>query len=90
MTPVLADALMPDNCCWKESTPYCTCLVLVSQRTLSFVSMNRSTEQILEERTKELSKKQRHLSTGETRQFDYRPVGEKNPLFARLGEKERR
>lgn len=47
-------------------------------------------EQILEERTKELTKKQRHLSTGETRQFDYRPVGEKNPLFARLGEKERR
>lgn len=37
----------------------------------------------------ELSRKQRHLSTGETRQFDYRPVGVKNPLFARLGEKER-
>lgn len=47
--------------------------------------------QILEERTKELlSKKQRHLSTMETRQFDYRPVGEKNPLFGRLGEKDRR
>lgn len=46
--------------------------------------------QILEQRASELSKKQRQLSTGETRQFDYRPVGEKNPLFGRLGEKERR
>ncbi|CAB1110142.1 unnamed protein product [Ectocarpus sp. CCAP 1310/34] len=49
-----------------------------------------SRTEILEERTSELSRKQRHLSTGETRQFDYRPVGEKNPLFYRLGEKERR
>lgn len=45
--------------------------------------------QILEERMSELSRKQRHLSTGETRQFDYRPVGEKNPIFSRLGEKDR-
>ncbi|CAM9848298.1 unnamed protein product [Ectocarpus fasciculatus] len=49
-----------------------------------------SRSEILEERTSELSRKQRHLSTGETRQFDYRPVGEKNPLFYRLGEKDRR
>ena len=46
--------------------------------------------QILEERTAELSKRQRHLSTGETRQFDHRPAGERNPLFSRLDEKERR
>ena len=46
--------------------------------------------QILEERTSELSKRQRHLSTGETRQFDHRPAGERNPLFDRLDEKERR
>ncbi|CAM9582436.1 unnamed protein product [Pylaiella littoralis] len=48
-----------------------------------------SKDEILEERMSELSRKQRHLCTGETRQFDYRPVGVKNPLFARLGEKER-
>lgn len=38
----------------------------------------------------ELTKKERHLATGETRQFDYRPIGERNPLFTRLGEKDRR
>ncbi|CAN0079749.1 unnamed protein product [Scytosiphon promiscuus] len=48
-----------------------------------------SKTEILEERMSELSRKQRHLSTGETRQFDYRPVGERNPLFFRLDEKER-
>ncbi|CAM9520453.1 unnamed protein product, partial [Laminaria digitata] len=48
-----------------------------------------SKTEILEERTSELSKRQRHLSTGETRQFDHRPAGERNPLFDRLDEKER-
>ena len=66
-------------------------LLLLFRFCLCAVCNNgQPSEQILEERTKELTKKQRHLSTGETRQFDYRPVGEKNPLFARLGEKERR
>lgn len=46
--------------------------------------------QILLERASKLSKKQRNLATGETRQFDHRPVGERNPLFGRLEEKERR
>lgn len=51
------------------------------------VSLSR---QILAAREEELPKKQRALSTGETRQFDYRAVGERNPLFGRLGEKDRR
>ncbi|CAN0394135.1 unnamed protein product, partial [Discosporangium mesarthrocarpum] len=44
----------------------------------------------LGERLKGLTKKQRQVATGETRQFDHRPTGEFNPLFKRLGEKERR
>lgn len=46
--------------------------------------------QILDARSEQLTKKQRQLATGETRQFDHRPLGQRNPLFERLGENERR